>query len=239
MLDEEGCSHYYNCSIRSVPMTMPLQMVADFIVPKETSPILLELRALGCRMVPHKLHCYKETNLQSKFGYVTYFVHHTAEGSRDDAAIHQLCLRWLTEELPTQADVDVKIALAQPRNCCQAGPFLHHMHATCRLFRSGVQDVKKLETFVLGFVAFPELPAASCSEGNGVSSPLLRRREDAWGQVGTIIPESIPAIELGWLRRIHADFPEKADVASLQAYFKLQLEPLVGIASADSSPSTA
>lgn len=240
-LDEEGCSHYYQCVFRNIPFSMPLQMVADFVVPKSTSATIQQLASLGCKIVPHKLHSFKEA-LPTKFGFVTFFVHHEAQGSRDDDLIHRLCVRWLTEELPTQCDCGVQMVLSQPRNCCQSGPFLKHLHRVCKLFStdSGVQDIKKLETLVLGHVAFHVLEEEKQTsqevrgdkeEGDSVVDWKIRRvaEGECWGCVADIRPENIPAVELGWLRKCHNQFPESATIENLQAFFSAMLAPLVTV----------
>lgn len=229
-LDEEGCSHYYHCNISRAPVSMPLQMIADFIVPKPSSPAVVALEALGCRIVPHKLHCFKEP-LPTKFGYVTYFLHHKAEGSRDDERMHQLFVQWATTELPLQTENGVRIQLAQPLNCCQAGPFLHHMHASCKALApvGGALDAKKMETFLLSHVTFFSLEELDENCAAAVASPTIRRvtQDEAWGVVGSIHPASIPAAELGWLRKELPDhFPAVADVASLNTFFADVMGPL-------------
>jgi len=235
-LDEEGCSHYYQCVFRNVPFSMPLQMVADFVVPKPTSPAVQQLAALGCKIVPHKLHSFKEA-LPTKFGFVTFFVHHDAQGSRDDDAIHRLCLQWLTTELPAQCEGGVQMVLSQPRDCCQSGPFLKHLHRVCPLFGpdGGVQDVKKMETFILGHITFHSLPQELPPSDEEIPAEVGRttgikiRRvasSDSWGAVGDIRTESIPAVELGWLRKNHHKFPETATTESIEAFFSEMLAPL-------------
>jgi hypothetical protein len=242
-LDEEGCSHYYLCNISRIPTSMPLQMVADFIVPKQTSPVVAELETLGVRIVPHKLHCYKEP-LPTKFGYVTYFLHHKAEGSRDDEKIHQLFVQWATTELPKQTECDVRIRLAQPLNCCQSGPFLRHLNASSKALakEDGAKDVKKMETFLLSHLVF--LTQEELEESAGAAgSPTIRRvasENESWGVVGSVAPSSIPAAELGWLRKeLPAYFPKVANVSSLEAFFSDILGSLVVINGSDRDAAAA
>lgn len=222
---------------------MPLQMVADFIVPKQTSSIVAELETLGVRIVPHKLHCYKES-LPTKFGFVSYFLHHKAEGSRDDEKIHQLFVQWATTELPKQTECDVRIRLAQPLNCCQSGPFLRHLHASSKALakEGGALDVKKMETFLLSHITF--FTQAELEESAGAAgSPTIRRvasESESWGVVGTIAPSTIPAVELGWLRKeLPAHFPKVADVSSLETFFYEILGSLVAVVSAEGSDGAA
>ena len=216
-LDEEGCSHYYHCVLSNIEFSMPLSVVADFIVPKPSSPAVQALEQLGCRVVPHKLHSFKE-KLPTKFGFVTYYIHHKAEGSRDDVAIHKLFLQWVRHELPQQLTNGVKLVLAQPATCCQAGPFLREIRKACGMIHAA-KDALKVETFLLSKVNFYE------QEVVGEQQAPSPDHEWEGVKVGSVLVENIPAVELAWLRTEHPEFPEKADVDSLMDFFGAQLHP--------------
>ena len=230
-IDEEACSHYYHCTFSEVPFTATIQQVAELIVPNASDASVAKLEALGCRIVPHKLYSYKET-LPRKLGYLTYYIHHRSNGTRDDEAIHNLFLQWLEDELPRRIAAaphaqTTQVRLAQPKNCFVAGPFLKELNDVCQ-FLSPVhcKDPKKMETFILTKVIWPAVTSSSIlprresvhSEETGEETSTAdmrirrsvvgvihqqRQKDDAWGVVGKIEFASLSEEELGWLRKEH------------------------------------
>lgn len=230
-IDEEAVSHYYHCIIANVPLDLPVQQLAELITPLASSPHVLALASLGCRPVPHKLHAYKE-RLATKFGFVTYFIHHQHDGSRNDAAIHEHVLRWLAEDVPTALAAKgsaVTVRLAQPPDCFTAGPFLKELNRACAFLAPPfARDPKKLETFVLTRLRFlpPPAPAAAEEPQRVPSSP-----EDPnapWPRVGTF-DAALSAADVAWLATQHTGFAalSSTDQGTVSAFFRAGLKPLV------------
>ncbi len=223
-IDEEACSHYYHCTLSEVPFQCTIQQIAELIVPSPTAdPSVAQLEALGCRIVPHKLYTYKET-LPRKLGYLTYYIHHRGNGTRDDEAIHDLFLTWLEMELPMRlqaAGGSTRVLLAQPKNCYVAGPFLKELNRAAEfLSPTQCKDPRKMETFLLGKILWT--PAVSVAAANetlklveGAAEPsstaelriqFLHQKklpEEPWGVVGKLEAGSLAPEELVWLRKEH------------------------------------
>jgi hypothetical protein len=228
-IDEEACSHYYHCALSDVPFQCTIQQIAELIVPGAADPSAVQLAALGCRIVPHKLYTYKET-LPRKLGYLTYYIHHRGSGTRDDAAIHHHFLTWLEVELPLRlqtaggANQTTRVLLAQPKNCYVAGPFLKELNRAAEFLSPSVcKDPRKMETFLLGKVVWQTATAAAASEratlvegaeADDTAPPSTAEQriqylhqkkipEEPWGVVGTVVAGTLSPEELVWLRKEH------------------------------------
>jgi hypothetical protein len=219
-IDEEACSHYYHCTLSEVPFQCTIQQIAELIVPNPQDPSVAKLDALGCRIVPHKLYTYKET-LPRKIGYLTYYIHHKSDGSRDDEAIHHLFLAWLEVELPARMAAcgpsqTMRVQLAQPKTCYVAGAFLRELNATSE-FLSPVQckDPRKMETYLLGKVTWATNDPANRGAVQEAETPAStaelrieivhqkRLPDEPWGIVGSLNVTQLGIEDVAWLRKEH------------------------------------
>ncbi|KPI90850.1 hypothetical protein ABL78_0083 [Leptomonas seymouri] len=157
-LDKSLCSHYYHCVLSNIPFHTPLADIAPHVVPRLESDTVKKLTAIGCRVVPHQLHVYKEP-LDTKFGYVSFFIHQVPNSTASAAETHLLILEWVDLDLTSQLQsVKCKVQLAQPPECHSSEPFLEVLRQECPLLDPGKNlDTKRLETFLLTHVRFGEL----------------------------------------------------------------------------------
>lgn len=177
-LDKSLCSHYYHCVLSDIPLHTPVADIAPHVVPQHDSDVVKKLTLAGCRVVPHQLHVYKEP-LETKFGYVSFFIHQLPKSTATAAEIHQLVLEWIDLDLASQLQtVKCKVQLAQPPECHSSEPFLSALQETCPLLDPGTNsDTKRLETFLLTHVTFSKSCAnasindVSEAERKGVASP--------------------------------------------------------------------
>ncbi|KAK7199719.1 hypothetical protein NESM_000017900 [Novymonas esmeraldas] len=156
-LDRSMSLHYYHCVLHGVPFQLPVSELATHVVPQKASGVVQRLASVGCRVVPHQLHVYKEP-LETKFGYVSFFVHLAPHTEADTAAIHALVCEWIRTDLASQlATAQCMVQLAQPPECHSSEPFLDAFRLLCPLLDpSNAADTKKLETFVLARVSFAD-----------------------------------------------------------------------------------
>lgn len=159
----------YHCAIYDVPFDLKIQAIATSLVPDPQSPPVRALAKLGCRVVPRALHIYKEP-LHRKFGFV--ILHLTAEdASMQPAEVagtvsllerttdtaswpHNLMKRWIADDLATQlGEHQCRVQLCQPPDCRDGDLFLQLLRQHCTLLSADtVDDIKKMETFILGKV---------------------------------------------------------------------------------------
>lgn len=156
-LDHSTALHHYHCVLYDIPFEVPVSGIAQHVVPKKESDTVRRLAEAGCRVVPHQLHIYKEP-LDSKFGYVSFFVHQVPSSTTDADEVHRLVMTWIDLDLATQlSSVDCKVLLAQPPECHSSEPFLEAFRQQCPLLDPTLSpDTKKLETYVLSRVRFGE-----------------------------------------------------------------------------------
>ncbi|KAF5223230.1 hypothetical protein ECC02_003770 [Trypanosoma cruzi] len=238
----ETAIHYIHCVLSDVPMTLALSEVAPMVVPSPESPIVKELEAIGCRIVPHQLNMFKEP-LERKFGFVNFFIHESSR-AESQGKVHELVLRWISQELADQlASVNVSVTLGQPNECYSAVPFLRALHEECSfLDASKVRDSKKLETFLLSKIHFDDA-GSNLHKNNGVDgvdAEEKKRGDGARRAVGSFRISSLGWKELLWLSRGHSDLPPilitngnistaTCDQEALRIFFEGALFPLIRV----------
>ncbi|GET91449.1 hypothetical protein, conserved [Leishmania tarentolae] len=155
VLERSTFQHYYYCVLYDISLDLPVKEIAAQVVPNNDSDIVERLRSANCRVAPHMLHVYKEP-LETKFGYVCFFVHQAPHSSTDADDLHRLVYEWIAVDLRSQlAKVHCKVQLAQPPECYSSELFLKAFRLKCPLLDPMLApDTCKLETFVLTRVRF-------------------------------------------------------------------------------------
>lgn len=221
-LNKATCDHYYHCIIYDVPFTLPVSQIAEHVSPQPQSSNVRELAMHGGRIVPHQLHLYKE-NMNTKFGYVSYFVHHGSHVNVDNGLVHRLVLQWIEQDLtPQLLLVNCHAKLGQPTECHSSEPFLAAFNRLCPILNPETCiDSRKMETFLLSRVEFNKAVSnaslwccyGSTSElkGNETGREEAADRANAptpeWQPVGTVAWKSLRPKELIWLKKELKNFP--------------------------------
>eukprot|EP00796_Vickermania_ingenoplastis_P013306 gene13306-9143_t len=195
--------HYYTVSLYDVPFDLPLNVIAEGIVPREDSVRVTALKAAHqLQIVPHQLQVYKEP-LKTKFGYASYAVLCPESTTREaHDAIHQGILEWIDVELTAQLLVlHCATKLAQPRECFSSTVFIRAVDRHCQIFE-GVGDKLKFRCFVLSKLAFHP-----CKEAAVRNAGWVETRDAAcdtpWPEpCAKMSVESLAPVEILWVKKM-------------------------------------
>ncbi|KAH9578874.1 hypothetical protein LSM04_006535 [Trypanosoma melophagium] len=256
--DVDGALHYIHCVLFNVPMELSVSEIAPMVVPDPNSEIVKEMESIGCHIIPHRLHIYKEP-LSTKFGFVTFFIRQTCppppsslssssmEGESKSIItpekVHHLATTWVHHDLTRQlASLNVKVQLGQPPECYSSVPFLRALNQQCSFLDSKtVKDTKKLETFLLTKVKFGDELINSHKNNNNIEeSSGNDNAEASWNTVGLFPMSSLSSRELLWLSRQQRNFPPilvtnndfanaTCDKKALQSFLEDTLNPIVEV----------
>lgn len=146
---------YYTVSLYDIPFELPLNIIAESIVPREDNEKIGFLKKKhNVDVIPHQLQVFKEP-LQTKFGYVTYAAPCAADASSEThEVVQKMLLRWIQTDLVAQlAVIKCKCQLAQPKECYSSLDFIASVEKQCEIFKK-VGDTTKFRAFLLSKITF-------------------------------------------------------------------------------------
>lgn len=240
--DSEAATHYFFCVLSGVPLALPVSAIAAVVAPRTESETVRRLDTIGCSIVPHQLHIFKEP-LDAKFGFVTFFMQQRFP-TTDPAEVHRLVLHWIRHDLTAQLEsIQVNVALGQPSECYSSVPFSKALRRQCLfLDATKTKDVKKMETFLLSKVNFGNegLNAHKNKRADTTFSGTEAVPEDVWGVIGSFCVSSLKPKELLWLAREQKGFPSvlvtnrklstvSCDLQALGAFLEKALSPMIKV----------
>ncbi|ORC88378.1 uncharacterized protein TM35_000172500 [Trypanosoma theileri] len=252
--DVDGAVHYIHCVLSNVPLQLSVSELGPKVVPDPNSAIVMQMDSIGFRVIPHRLHIYKEP-LSTKFGFVTFFiaqapspassVERDTEMIATPAKVHELATTWVRQDLTKQlASIGVKVQLGQPLKCYSSVPFLRALNEKCSFLDAEiVKDTKKLETFLLTKMAFDDesINNKKNKKKHVEKSPSKdNNTEESWNTVGSLHVSSLNSRELLWLSQQNRRFPPilvtnddfahaTCDQSALRSFLENTLNPIVEV----------
>lgn len=212
---------YYTVSLYDIPFELPLNIIAESIVPREDNEKIVFLKEKhNIDVIPHQLQVFKEP-LQTKFGYVTYAAPCRADApSETHEVVQKMLLRWIQADLASQlAVIKCKCQLAQPKECYSSLQFMAALEKQGEIFKK-VGDKTKFRAFLLSKVTFtPSEEAlaknmawvqnhASMSPSTSPTSSSSTSPVDTWEKPCAVLSlASLQPLEVLWLKKTLENAP--------------------------------